>query len=75
MECDMAVELFKRSKMLHNVFYGNYIGDEDSKTYSSIDDSEPYVTQFLITKMECVLHVAKRMYRRLIDAKKSQKKA
>ena len=69
METDLAVKIFKRSKDFFNVFYGNYIGDGDSKTYTNVVDSKPYGNTFLINKLECVLHVGKRMFRRLIEVK------
>lgn len=70
METDAAVEIFKRSKELFNIIYGYYIGDGDSKTFTNLIDSNPYGDEFAIKKLECVLHVGKRMYRRLMEVKK-----
>ncbi|CAH0561738.1 unnamed protein product [Brassicogethes aeneus] len=33
-EVDAIIEVFQRSKTLHEVKYANYIGDDDSKTYN-----------------------------------------
>ena len=64
------VEIFKNSINLHNAKYSNYIGDRDSKTFSNITEEKPY-SEFLKNKLECVLHVGKRMFRHLKDAKKT----
>lgn len=78
MEVDSVLEMFQRSIELHNVLYENYIGDGDTKTYKHLKDAAPYGEKLQINKMECVLHVKKRMYKRARDAKKNlthQKKA
>ncbi|KAL7307864.1 hypothetical protein TKK_0000184 [Trichogramma kaykai] len=71
MECDSDITIFQRSKELYNVFYHNYIGDGDSKTYTNIVDANPYGNEFIVNKLECVLHVGKHMYRRLVEVKKN----
>lgn len=71
MEVDGVINMFQRSEIMHGVKYANYIGDGDSKTFKSLLDAQPYGADFVINKLECVLHVGKRMYKRLKDAKKN----
>lgn len=71
MEVDSVLEMFKRSIELYNVYYKNYIGDGDTKTFKCLKDSLPYGEEFEIRKLECVLHVKKRMYKRAKEAKKN----
>lgn len=52
--------------------YINYIGDEDSKTYSGIINSAPYVDT-VVTKKECIGYVQKWMGSRLRECKKKNK--
>ena len=55
-----------------------YIGDGDTKTFKHLKDASPYGEELQVNKMECVLHVKKRMYKRAQNAKKQvtqQKKA
>lgn len=70
MEVDGVIEMFRRSLDLHGVKYGNYIGDGDSKTFTNLAEDQPYGPDFKIRKLECVLHVSKRMYSRLKELKK-----
>ena len=70
MEVDGALEMFKRSVELYNVYYKNYIGDGDTKTFKCLKDSLPYGEELEISKLECVLHVKKRMYKRAKEEKK-----
>lgn len=70
MEVDGMVEMFRRSQALHGVRYTNYIGDGDSKTFKAVLEHQPYGVEFVINKLECVLHVGKRLYKRLMDVKK-----
>lgn len=69
MEVDGMLEMFKRSLEFHGVKYAYYIGDGDSKTFKHLTESRVY-GDFEIKKLECVLHVGKRMYKRLKEAKK-----
>ena len=71
MEVDGVLEMFKRSVEVYNVYYKNYIGDGDTKTFKCLKDSLPYGEEFEITKLECVLHVKKRMYKRAKETKKN----
>ena len=36
MDGDSAINIIKRSRELYNVFYVNYIGDGDRKTYTNV---------------------------------------
>ena len=53
------------------MYYENYIGDGDTKTFKNLKDAFPYGEELQVNKMECVLHVKKRMYKRARDAKKN----
>ncbi|KAL7298547.1 hypothetical protein TKK_0008323 [Trichogramma kaykai] len=55
-----VLSMFKRSIDLHKVRYAYYIGDGDSKTYSTVINAKPY-KKFEVHKKECVGHVQKRM--------------
>ncbi|KAE8746814.1 hypothetical protein FOCC_FOCC006449 [Frankliniella occidentalis] len=71
MEVDGMVQLFQRSEEKRGVFYENYIGDGDSKTYKAIVESDPYKKQkIIVKKRECTAHVQKRMGTRLRNLKK-----
>lgn len=70
MEVDGVIEMFRRSLDLHDVRYGEYIGDGDSKTFTHLVENQPYGERYIIHKLECILHVGKRMYKRLKDLKK-----
>lgn len=71
MEVTGMVTMFQRSNELHAVKYANYIGDGDSKTFTNILDASPYGADLIVNKLECVLHVGKRMFRHLKDLKKT----
>ena len=68
---DGVLEMFQRSVELYNVYYENYIGDGDTKTFKDLKYASPYSEKLQVNKMECVLHVKKRMYKRARDAKKN----
>lgn len=70
MEVDGVIEMFKRSEENYNVKYANYIGDGDMKTFRTLINAFPYGNEFEVKKLECVLHVKKRMFKRLSEAKK-----
>ncbi|GFX50428.1 hypothetical protein TNCV_607471 [Trichonephila clavipes] len=54
------VRIFQRSFMSSVlVRYTSYIGDGDSKTFSSITASNPYGEDITVSKIECVGHVQK----------------
>ncbi|GFT99707.1 uncharacterized protein TNCV_1140931 [Trichonephila clavipes] len=53
------VRMFQRSLSHRSVRYTSYIGDGDSKTFSSITASNPYGEDITVSKIECVGHVKK----------------
>ncbi|GFT18404.1 uncharacterized protein TNCV_4059121 [Trichonephila clavipes] len=62
--CGMQ-KIFFRSEQKHGLKYQRYIGDGDSKTFSSIAEKKPYGDSIPIEKIECGGHVQKRMGSRL----------
>lgn len=69
MEVNAIIEMFKRSVSLYNVYYENYVGDGDTKTFKQLKDVDPYEKVVIVKKKECVLHVKKRLFKRAKDAK------
>lgn len=65
MEVDGMLKIFKRSESLHQVKYLEYIGDGDTKTFSTLSESLPYEADHPLKKLECVGHIQKRMGTRL----------
>ena len=61
MESDGEMVLFQRSGSNRILIYGTYIGDGDSKAYSSVKNSMPYGPLVYINKEECPAHITKRM--------------
>ncbi|GFS51125.1 uncharacterized protein TNCV_3532441 [Trichonephila clavipes] len=61
METVGMVRIFQHSLSHRSVRYTSYIGDGDSKTFSSITASNPYGEDITVSKIECVGHVQKRM--------------
>ncbi|GFW69044.1 uncharacterized protein TNCV_2919421 [Trichonephila clavipes] len=59
METVGMVRMFQHSLNHRSVRYTSYIGDGDSKTFSSIPASNPYVEDITVSKIECVGHVQK----------------
>lgn len=70
MEVQGVLEMFRRFEELHGCKYANYIGDGDSKTFTNLLAANPYGDDFVVEKLECVNHVAKRMFIQLKEAKK-----
>lgn len=70
MEVQGILAIFKNSINLHKAKYAHYIGDGDSKTFTNLFSAKPY-GDFILKKLECVLHVGKRMFRYLNEVKKS----
>ncbi|GFX23290.1 uncharacterized protein TNCV_1558891 [Trichonephila clavipes] len=60
METVGMVRIFQRSLSHRSVRYTSYIGDGDSKTFSSITASNLYGEDITISKIECVGHVQKK---------------
>ncbi|GFX70430.1 uncharacterized protein TNCV_4473641 [Trichonephila clavipes] len=74
METVGMVRIFQRSLSHRSVRYTSYIGDGDSKTFSSITASNPYGEDITVSKIECVGHVQKRMGTRLRKLKQMSSK-
>ncbi|GFW34427.1 uncharacterized protein TNCV_500451 [Trichonephila clavipes] len=74
METVGMVRIFQRSLSHRSVRYTSYIGDGDSKTFSSITASNPYREDITVSKIECVGHVQKRMGTRLRKLKQMSSK-
>lgn len=64
MECVAVVEMFQRSEEQNGVKYEYYVGDGDSKTYTSIQKSKLY-NDLEVKKKESIEHVQKCMGERL----------
>ena len=64
MEVDAVIEMFRCSLENLGVRFLYYVGDGDSKTYTSIIEADPY-GESEVTKKECVGHVQKRIGTRL----------
>ncbi|GFW45676.1 uncharacterized protein TNCV_3246131 [Trichonephila clavipes] len=74
METVGMIRIFQRSLSHRSVRYTSYIGDGDSKTFSSITASNPYGEDITVSKIECVRHVQKRMGTRLRKLKQMSSK-
>ena len=61
MEPDGAVALFERSIEERKLLNKTYIGDGDSKPFSSVVNSLPYGEDMFVNKEECRAHITKRM--------------
>ena len=73
MEAEAAVQLWSRSEEKHGLQYRVFIGDGDSKAYSSVCQAQPYGPDVHVVKEECVGHVQKRIGTNLRTLKKSRK--
>ena len=60
MEFEVAVEIFARSAQARNLTCKTYVGDGESKTYSAVRDSMPYVPLIYIVKEEYKSHITKK---------------
>ncbi len=65
--------IFHCSPILYEVRYEQYIGDGDCKTLNSILQLEPYGKTFLVSKIECIGHIQKRIGSRLRRRKQEMK--
>lgn len=75
METSAAQFLWNRS-LMYKLRYTSFIGDGDSKVYSSLKDSNIYGPSITIEKLECVNHVSKRLgtaLRKLVQTCRAQK--
>ncbi|GFV71598.1 uncharacterized protein TNCV_2890401 [Trichonephila clavipes] len=61
MEVAGALSIFQRSQFLYNVRYTKYLGDGDSKAFTSIVENKVYGEHCSVEKLECIGHVMKRM--------------
>ena len=61
MESDGALALFRRSIQKYNLIYKTYVGDGDSKSYSTVSKACPYGPSVFIEKEECTSHITKRL--------------
>lgn len=71
MEVESIKQMFERSVEEYGVKYAFYIGDGDSATFKGLLDLDPY--DIKVQKLECYLHVKKRMGSRLRKIKKEKK--
>ena len=74
MEPAGAVNIFSRSEEKYGLRYVNFLGDGDSKTYTTLKNEQIY-ENVTIAKLECCGHVQKRMGRQLtkkVDELKKQ---
>ena len=58
MEPHGVIDIFRRSVDKHDLVYSGYLGDGDSKSYSTMSKADPPIyTGKSITKYECCGHV------------------
>ena len=68
MEPSGAETIFRRSEEKYGLRYVHFLGDGDSKTFSSLKNADPPVYQdIVLDKLECCGHVQKRMGRQLTN--------
>jgi hypothetical protein len=70
MEVNGATRIFSRSIEKHGLRYTKYLGDGDSKSFSTVKN---FYEGFLVEKLECVGHIQKRVGNRLRNLKKNVK--
>lgn len=58
--------IFRRSETLYGLKYTTFLGDGDSKSYSTLKKADPPVYDTNIERLECCGHVQKRMGRHLM---------
>ena len=75
METNGAIEIFLRSKQMHNLQYKTFVGDGDSFCFANVTKAcfEMYGNDYVIVKEECVGHIQKRIGRALREYKKKMK--
>ena len=61
MEVDDALLLFRRSVEKLNLIYKTYVGDGDSKSYTTVSKAMRCDPLVYIEKEECIGHITKRM--------------
>lgn len=73
MEGAGAVAMFQRSVALHKLRYTEYVGDGDSSSFPEVVNAKPYGDGDVISKLECIGHVQKRVGSRCRTLRKSLK--
>ena len=73
MESEGAIRIFNRSIANYKLRYVNYIGDGDSSAYKKVKESNPYSSDDLPRKLECVGHIQKRVGTGLLKLVKQNK--
>lgn len=73
MKVDATCEIFQRSEEKYGIKYKQYVGGGDAKTFSAVQNIQPYGPDFQLFKGECIGHVKKRMGTRLRNIKKAGK--
>lgn len=73
MEAAGALAIFHRSVNKYNVRFTEYLGDGDTNSFKTIEESKPYGDGVQIKKLECIGHIQKRMGARLRKLKKDSK--
>ena len=74
MEATGIVECFMSSEDDRKLWYINYIGDGDSKSYSDVVEHDPYHGKE-VKKLECIGHIQKRLGTRSRKLKTTNKSA
>ena len=70
MEITGSTRIFKRSMEKNSLYYSEYYGDGDSKSFTKVKDTYEGLT---VKKLECVGHVQKRVGTRLRAIKRKNK--
>ena len=73
MEADGVLALFKRSENKLGRTNKTYIGNGDSKSYSTVAKAIPLGSLVHIAKEECVAHITERMWSELREIVKRSK--
>ena len=73
MESEADALLWQRSMAKNGLQYRTFIGDGDSKGFSSVNSAQPYGPDVPVVKEECVGHVQKRMGSHLRNLKHSMR--
>ncbi|GFX90479.1 uncharacterized protein TNCV_2073571 [Trichonephila clavipes] len=72
MECRRVLSIFQGSETSRKAFYTQYLGDGDSKGFLTLKEAKVY-GDTEVEKLECVVHVQKRMGTRLRNILKMSK--
>ena len=67
MEVAGILECFKSSIEQYGLWYTEYLGDGDSKSYKQVCEADPYGLP--ISKLECIGHIQKRVGLKLRNLK------